>query len=327
VTTIGWRVLDPLGNLIVRGENSDGLDWVIRNGTVVAQTGDPVVTGSTELLFDGTGGFADTFFSIGGNLAGQFVFGGDDRPRRPGAQRGLRPRRRHRQPPHHRARERSGRRRRQRPVRRRPLHRHLRQRRRRPRPLRSPRHRQPQGQRQRRSDNAILSIPIGGPLARFYPSSPITAMAPPLAVSFVGEANSSVGPVTYAWDFDNDGIVDSNSPNPTFNFVNPGNYTVTLTVDDGVSQGVATVVDLVRIDNVTASFTATPTAGTTPLMVNFTDTSAGMITGWAWDFDGNGTIDSTLQNPTFTYTDGRHLRRLADRQQRVRLGHLHGDSD
>jgi hypothetical protein len=76
VTTIGWRVLDPLGNLIVRGENSDGLDWVIRNGTVVAQTGDPVVTGSTELLFDGTGGFADTFFSIGGNLAGQIVFGG-----------------------------------------------------------------------------------------------------------------------------------------------------------------------------------------------------------------------------------------------------------
>jgi hypothetical protein len=103
VTTIGWRVLDPLGNLIVRGENSDGLDWVIRNGTVVAQTGDPVVAGSTELLFDGTGGFSDTFFSIGGNLAGQFVFARDDRPRRPGAQRGLRPRRRHRQPPHHRA--------------------------------------------------------------------------------------------------------------------------------------------------------------------------------------------------------------------------------
>jgi PKD repeat protein len=304
VTTIGWRVLDPLGNLIVRGENSDGLDWVIRNGTVVAQTGDPVVTGSTELLFDGTGGFGDTFFSIAGNLAGQIAFGATtdlaDQERNAvlvlddgiGNRRII-------------AREND--------------------------PVdvdgnglfdddrfidtfgnddvalglseaRVIVNLKDSGNVAR--DNAILSIPIGGPLARFYPSSPITAPTPPLAVSFVGEANSSVGPVTYAWDFDNDGIVDSNSPNPTFNFVNPGNYTVTLTVDDGVSQGVATVVDQVRIDNVTASFTASPTAGTVPLVVNFTDTSVGPITGWAWDFDGNGTIDSTLQNPTFAYTVG-----------------------
>jgi PKD repeat protein len=302
VTTIGWRVLDPLGNLIVRGENADGLDWIIRNGTVVAQTGDPVVTGSTELLFDGTGGFADTFFSIGGNLAGQFVFAATtdlaDQERNAvyvlddgiGNRRII-------------AREND--------------------------PVdvdgnglfdddrfidtfgnddvalglseaRVIVNLKDSGNVAR--DNAILSIPLGGPLARFYPVGPTTAMAPPLAVSFVGEASSSVGPVTYAWDFDNDGIVDSNSPNPTFNFVNPGNYTVKLTVDDGISQGEATVVDLVRIDNVTASFTASPTAGAGPLAVNFTDTSVGPITNWSWDFDNDGTPDSTLQNPTFTYT-------------------------
>jgi PKD repeat protein len=304
VSTIGWRVLDPLGNLIVRGENSDGTDWLLRNGTVVAQGGDPVLPGSTELLFDGTGGFSDTFFSIGGNLAGQFAFGATtDNPDQErnavyvlddgaGNRRII-------------AREGD-------PV-------------------------DVDGNGlfdddrffdtfgnddialgltqativatlkdgdNNSQDQAVVQIPIGGPLARFYPSGPVTAMAPPLSVTFVGEASSSVGPVTYAWDFDNDGTTDSTSPNPTFNFVNPGNYTVTLTVDDGVTQGVATAVDLVRIDNVTASFTATPTAGTTPLMVNFTDTSAGMITGWAWDLDGNGTIDSTAQNPSFTYTAG-----------------------
>lgn len=54
-----------------------------------------------------------------------------------------------------------------------------------------------------------------------------------------------------------------------------------------------------------SSFTATPVKGTSPLKVQFTDTtfsSAGPVTSWAWDLDGDKTIDSTVQNPTFTYT-------------------------
>jgi PKD repeat protein len=41
-------------------------------------------------------------------------------------------------------------------------------------------------------------------------------------------------------------------------------------------------------------------------IVNFTDKSIdpdGNITAWAWDLDGDGTIDSTTQNPTYKYTD------------------------
>lgn len=52
-----------------------------------------------------------------------------------------------------------------------------------------------------------------------------------------------------------------------------------------------------------ADFTATPTSGTAPLTVHFTDASTGTISDWAWDFDNDGTADSTLQNPTFTYTN------------------------
>ena len=60
-----------------------------------------------------------------------------------------------------------------------------------------------------------------------------------------------------------------------------------------------------------ASFTATPTSGASPLTVSFTDTSfssdPGGITAWEWDFDGDGSIDSTQQNPTFVYnTCGRY---------------------
>ena len=50
----------------------------------------------------------------------------------------------------------------------------------------------------------------------------------------------------------------------------------------------------------TASFTAAPTSGTAPLAVQFTDTSSGTPTGWAWDF-GDGTA-SSAQNPSHTYT-------------------------
>jgi PKD repeat protein len=52
----------------------------------------------------------------------------------------------------------------------------------------------------------------------------------------------------------------------------------------------------------TAAFTASPTSGTAPLAVAFTDTSSGSPTSWAWDFQNDGTVDSTAQNPTFTYT-------------------------
>jgi len=52
-----------------------------------------------------------------------------------------------------------------------------------------------------------------------------------------------------------------------------------------------------------ADFSADPTSGTAPLTVQFTDMSTGAITGWAWDFDNDGTVDSTLQNPTCTYAN------------------------
>jgi PKD repeat protein len=48
-----------------------------------------------------------------------------------------------------------------------------------------------------------------------------------------------------------------------------------------------------------ASFTATPTSGTAPLQVSFTDTSTGSPTSWSWSF-GDGT-SSTAQNPSHTY--------------------------
>ncbi len=52
----------------------------------------------------------------------------------------------------------------------------------------------------------------------------------------------------------------------------------------------------------TADFSATPATGVAGLTVTFTDASSGNPTAWAWDFDSNGVVDSTDQNPSYTYT-------------------------
>lgn len=54
---------------------------------------------------------------------------------------------------------------------------------------------------------------------------------------------------------------------------------------------------------IVANFSAAPTQGEAPLTVEFTDlsTSETTITGWQWDFDNNGSIDSTDQNPSRQY--------------------------
>ena len=50
-----------------------------------------------------------------------------------------------------------------------------------------------------------------------------------------------------------------------------------------------------------ASFTASPTSGTAPLTVQFTDLSTGSPTSWQWDFENDGTIDSSERNPPHSY--------------------------
>lgn len=52
-----------------------------------------------------------------------------------------------------------------------------------------------------------------------------------------------------------------------------------------------------------AAFSATPFTGNVSSVTVFTDSSTN-ADSWAWDFDNDGTIDSTLQNPVYSYTSG-----------------------
>lgn len=50
-----------------------------------------------------------------------------------------------------------------------------------------------------------------------------------------------------------------------------------------------------------ASFTSTAPQIVQGATVQFSDTTTGIPTSWAWDLDGDGSIDSTQRNPSFTY--------------------------
>jgi TRAP transporter TAXI family solute receptor len=133
---------------------------------------------------------------------------------------------------------------------------------------------------------------------------PTTGTAP-LEVSF---ADQSTGDVTsWEWDFDNDGTVDSTSRNPTHTYSVAGTYSVSLTVtgpDGSDTETRSGYINVAEIGEIIAGFRASPTSGTAPLEVTFTDESAGDIEEWEWDFNNDGVVDSTEQNPTNTYTAG-----------------------
>jgi PKD repeat protein len=65
-----------------------------------------------------------------------------------------------------------------------------------------------------------------------------TSGASPLQVQFTDLTFSSdpIGVATWAWDFDNDGNVDSNVQNPLHTYTTGGVYSVALTVTDATSS-------------------------------------------------------------------------------------------
>jgi len=139
------------------------------------------------------------------------------------------------------------------------------------------------------------------PVADFT-ASPLSGTAP-LAVHFTDESTGSV--TSFAWDFTNDGTVDSTEQNPVYTYTAAGTYTVNLTAsgqggsDSEVKTNYVTVTE--PSGDISAGFSATPREGDPPLLVRFTDESTGTITSRQWDFDNDGRVDSIARNPIYFY--------------------------
>ncbi|AKB37165.1 cell surface protein [Methanosarcina siciliae C2J] len=140
------------------------------------------------------------------------------------------------------------------------------------------------------------------PVANF--TSDVTSGTAPLEVQFNDSSTGS--PTSYAWDFDNDGTVDSEEQSPSFTYDSAGTYTVNLTVSNAGGSDSEVKTDYISVSESLPSapvsnFTATPTSGDAPLTVQFTDASTGTVSSYAWDFDNDGTVDSEEQSPSYTY--------------------------
>ncbi|MGK0350840.1 MAG: PKD repeat protein [Planctomycetota bacterium] len=149
-------------------------------------------------------------------------------------------------------------------------------------------------------------VPATGVFAGF--SATPTSGSSPLTVNFTDATLSNPNPISsWAWDFDNDGIVDSTVQNPTHVYTDCGVFDVSLTVSDGAVSSTETKVGLISVDPLVTDFTATPTAGAEPLIVTFTDTSSGgsaIPILWEWDFDNDGITDDFTQNPVWAFMGG-----------------------
>ncbi|MCA8948718.1 MAG: PKD domain-containing protein [Planctomycetes bacterium] len=143
--------------------------------------------------------------------------------------------------------------------------------------------------------------PAAGLYAAF--TSDVTTGPSPLTVNFMDQTFTSdpAGVSSWAWDFENDGTIDSTLQNPTHTYTACGTYDVKLTVTDTMNPtSSVTKTAYITTDLVTADFDDLLIA---PLVVQFTDTSAGTPTAWDWDLDGDGLTDSTAQNPAFAYAN------------------------
>ena len=124
-------------------------------------------------------------------------------------------------------------------------------------------------------------------------------------------SNDSDGSIVcYEWDVDNDGTFDytcSSSPTQSHVYAQDGPYTIRLRVTDNIgATDEITAIANISDTSPTASFTGSPTIGTPPLTVNFTNSTTGydQPLSYEWDFDNDGNFTSILLNPSYDYPVG-----------------------
>jgi PKD repeat protein len=122
----------------------------------------------------------------------------------------------------------------------------------------------------------------------------------PLSVQFVDQSSGEVASVF--WDF-GDGTTSADS-NPTYVYRTPGSYTVKLIARGPAGEDTATKSNFIIVEQAPrvpprADFSASPTSGTAPLTVQFTNRTTGEATSFFWEFGDGGT--STNANPIYVY--------------------------
>ncbi len=129
----------------------------------------------------------------------------------------------------------------------------------------------------------------------------------PLTVQFTDTSLNN--PTDYGWSFGDGTILvgeaGTEAQNPLHTYNEVGTYNVSLTVYNNATnvlggQTIRKDYYIVVVRTPVANFTATPTYGNAPLVVQFEDHSDGDPSSWVWNF-GDGS-SSRAQNPYHLYT-------------------------
>lgn len=120
--------------------------------------------------------------------------------------------------------------------------------------------------------------------------------------NFFNNSSIPAGSISsWAWDFNNDGIIDNTTQSPTYTYASPGNQIVSLTATSNSGcVGTATAAVMV-FDLPVSSFVTQNNCLAIPSQFTNSSTApvGAVIAQYYWDF-GDGTF-STLQQPTHTY--------------------------
>ena len=149
-------------------------------------------------------------------------------------------------------------------------------------------------------DREMLTNPNAG-----FASSATSGTAP-LTVSITNTSAGNVAAQSWAYYIHNltatSDVLTSTSASPTISNLPGGNYILTQVVSNTFGSSNATLWINVTSPPPVANFIYTPTSGSTPLAVAFTDTSQTSITAWNWTFGAANY--SSLQNPSYTFVGG-----------------------
>jgi PKD repeat protein len=147
----------------------------------------------------------------------------------------------------------------------------------------------------------LITVKAEKPPRAEFSANPRQGLAP-LTVRFKDLSRGN--PASWSWDF-GDGSTLSTEQNPVHIYTTPGKYNISLTVTNGAGSDTKIAKSLITVKAQKppkAEFSANPRQGLAPLTVRFRDLSLGKPTSWSWDFENDGVVDSTEQNPVHTYT-------------------------
>lgn len=152
------------------------------------------------------------------------------------------------------------------------------------------------------NSQGILTV-SGPPLASFT-ASPTNGEAP-LAVTFT---DISAGAITNRfWSFGDGGTSNTTLTSLSYSYGTAGTYNVSLTVSGSGGTNTSTRTSYIVVTNPpppVAVFTGSPTSGTAPLLVTFTDSSTGNITNRFWNFGDGNTTNTSATTMSHTYAAG-----------------------